>query len=92
MYTKENETGDLYLEKLVKKIGKNEKVTVITSDGLIQLSAVRSGVLRMSAREFENEVRFVSGEIHKIIDRLGSEKLGTIGENNCGKTRADQTK
>ena len=92
MYTKENETGDLYIEKLVNKIGKNEKVTVVTSDGLIQLSAVRSGVLRMSAREFENEVRFVSGEIHKIIDRLGSEKLGTIGENNCGKTRTDQTK
>ncbi len=92
VYTKENETGDLYIEKLVNKIGKNEKVTVVTSDGLIQLSAVRSGVLRMSAREFENEVRLVSSEIHKIIDRLGSEKLGTIGENNCGKTRTDQTK
>lgn len=91
VYTKENETGDLFIEKLVGKIGKNEKVTVVTSDGLIQLSALRSGVLRMSAREFENEVNLVSSEIHKIMSRLHSQRLGTVGENNKEKDRKPQS-
>lgn len=65
-YTKENETGDAYIEKLVADIGKNHSVSVVTSDGLIQLSAVRAGVLRITAREFENEV----DEVYKRIEQL----------------------
>ncbi len=68
VYTMERETADLYIEKLVQEIGKNEQVRVVTSDALIQVSAVRSGVLRMSAREFQEEVASVSREIRKILD------------------------
>lgn len=57
VYTEERETGDVYIERLVSEIGKNENVRVVTSDGMIQLSAVRFGVLRVSAREFEREDR-----------------------------------
>lgn len=53
VYTRENETGDCYIETLVAQIGTNEQVTVATSDGLVQLGALRSGVLRMSARELK---------------------------------------
>ena len=67
VYTKEKETGDMYIEKLVQEIGKNDQVRVVTSDGLIQLSAVRSGVLRMSAAEFEIEVNTVGEEIGKVL-------------------------
>ena len=67
VYTKEKETGDMYIEKLVQEIGKNDQVRVVTSDGLIQLSAVRSGVLRMSAAEFEREVNAVGEEIGKVL-------------------------
>ena len=67
VYTKEKETGDMYIEKLVQEIGKNDQVRVVTSDGLIQLSAVRSGVLRMSAAEFETEVNAVGEEIGKVL-------------------------
>ena len=56
VYTKEGETGDAYIESLVAQIGKNYAVRVATSDALVQLSSMRSGVLRMSARELRLEV------------------------------------
>ena len=84
-YTKENETADMYIEKLVSQIGKNEQVRVVTSDGLIQLSAVRSGVLRVSAREFESEVEKVSGEIQNVLKRLHNRAKTSIGENIAAK-------
>ncbi len=51
VYTKENETADAYIESLAAQIGNNYAVRVATSDALVQLSSLRSGVLRMSARE-----------------------------------------
>ncbi len=56
VYTREGETGDAYIESLVAQIGANYAVRVATSDALIQLSSIRSGVLRVSARELEAEV------------------------------------
>ena len=56
VYTKENETGDAYIEALVHEIGSNYNIRVATSDGLVQLSSLRSGVLRMSARELKQEL------------------------------------
>ena len=70
VYTREKETGDMYIEKLLHNIGKNDQVRVVTSDGLIQLSAVRSGVLRMSALEFEREVNAVGEEIGKVLAQV----------------------
>ena len=56
VYTKENETGDCYIEGLVAQIGTNYNLRVATSDSLVQLGALRSGVLRMSARELREEL------------------------------------
>ena len=56
VYTKENETADAYIEALVAKIGPNYNVRVATSDALVQISSLRSGVLRLSARELQEEV------------------------------------
>lgn len=70
VYTKERELGDVYIEKLVSKIGKNHRVRVVTSDGLIQLSAVRFGVLRMSAAEFEREVDNVHAHIGEVLQAV----------------------
>jgi len=56
VYTKEGQTGDRYIETLVAQIGTNYAVKVATSDSLVQLSSLRSGVLRMSARELQEEV------------------------------------
>ena len=70
VYTKENELGDTYIEKLVNQIGRDHSVRVVTSDGLIQLQAVRSGVLRLSAREFREEILAVDKEIGEILQKL----------------------
>ncbi len=53
VYTSEGETADAYIEALVHEIGSNYAVRVATSDSLVQLSSLRSGVLRMSARELK---------------------------------------
>ena len=74
VYTKEGELGDTYIEKLVYEIGEDYSVRVVTSDGLIQLQALRSGVLRMSAREFREEVSENDAEIEKILKKLREKK------------------
>ena len=68
-FTKEGETADMYIERLVGEIGKNESVRVVTSDSLIRLSALRSGVLRTSSREFEAEVDWVLEQIGQIVKK-----------------------
>ena len=67
VFTKENETGDMYIEKLVEEVGKNYSVRVVTSDNLIQVSALRAGVLRVPAREFIKEIERVNDRIKEII-------------------------
>ena len=56
VFTKEGETADAYIEALANEIGSNYAVRVASSDGLIQISSLRSGVLRMSAWELKAEV------------------------------------
>ncbi len=70
-YTKEGETGDMYIEKLVQDIGKNYNVKVATSDNLIQVAALRSGVLRMSANELKEEIEWVNKQIQATIETYG---------------------
>ena len=67
VYTKENESADLYIERLLHEIGKNRAVRLVTSDNLIRLSALGSGVSRTSAREFGNEMDWVMGQIGDIL-------------------------
>ena len=53
VYTKENETADMYIEKLANDIGKNYSV---------------KGVLRMSVKEFSDELDGVMKRIMEYID------------------------
>ena len=73
VYTKEGELGDVYIAKLVKEIGHDFTVKIVTSDGLIQLQAIGSGVLRLSAREFREEVLAVDEEIRDYLKKLREE-------------------
>ncbi len=70
VYTGEDETADAYIERLIHEIGENYSVKVVTSDALLQLSALSGGVMRMSAREFRAEVTAVSAEITSLIEAL----------------------
>ena len=65
VYTKENETGDSYIESLIAQVGGNYNLRVATSDGLVQLSSLRSGVLRLPARELAAEIEEAKKEMRQ---------------------------
>ena len=65
VYTPEGQTADAYIEALADEIGKNYAVRVATSDALVQLSSMRSGVWRMSARELREEVEAAQKEMRQ---------------------------
>lgn len=80
VFTPAGETGDMYIERLADEIGRNYAVRVVTSDNLIRLSALRSGVLRTSAKEFAGELEWTLGQIGEILKKsewaARPEKLG----------------
>ena len=67
VYTKHGHTADMYIEKLTGEIGRNYSVRVVTSDNLIRLSALRSGVLRTASADFTEEVNWVYEKIREIV-------------------------
>lgn len=69
-YTKESETADALIERLIAEIGKNYALRVASSDGMIQLSGVRAGALRMTARELEAEVESVNERLREYMESL----------------------
>ena len=88
VYTRENETGDMYIESLVRGIGKHDRVWVATSDSLIQLSAFRTGVLRLSARELKAEVDSACGEMTALLQAMDrAQTVARQQEKNGGKSR-----
>ena len=78
VYTDDGETADAYIERLANDIGKNYTVRVVTSDSLIRLSALRSGVLRTSSGEFEGEVAWVLQQIEELLRRTNQGAHTTI--------------
>lgn len=80
VYTKEGELGDVYISKMVKEIGHDFTVKIVTSDGLIQLQAIGSGVLRLSAREFRDEVLAVDDEIREYLKKLHEENESKLSK------------
>jgi predicted RNA-binding protein with PIN domain len=69
VYTKEAETADMYIEKVSHKLAKNNKVRVVTSDALEQLIILGNGALRVSSKEFHNEVQQAEENIRNIIQQ-----------------------
>ncbi len=72
VYTKEAETADSYIEKASYELSKNHRVRVATSDYTQQLIIMGHGALRCSAREFQQEVEQVLGQISEIIRKSNS--------------------
>ena len=65
IYTKEAETADEYIAKTGKKLASEGRVTVATSDSLVQMIIFGSGAIRMSANELENEIRYAEEKIRE---------------------------
>lgn len=68
VYTKEAETADQYIEKVVHEIGKRYHVTVVTSDGIEQIVTLGQGGTLISSREFLEEVNIVRRQIEEEIN------------------------
>lgn len=74
VYTKEAETADQYIEKVVHEIGRKYHVTVVTSDGVEQVVTLGQGGTLISAREFFEEIKLVRKEME---ERCRSREKGT---------------
>ena len=70
VYTKEAETADAYIERTTHDIANTNKVRVVTSDMQEQLIILGSGGLRVSAKEFEEEIKVTAGDIRELIETL----------------------
>ena len=100
VYTKEAETADAYIERVTKKIAKNNDVTVATSDGLEQIIIWGHGARRMSAAELKAEVEQAKIEVRaflaqrrergtsRLFDHLSEEEAKKLEEIRLGKADA----
>ena len=100
VYTKEAETADQYIEKVVHEIGRKYHVTVATSDNVEQVVTLGQGGKLLSARDLRTEVEEVQRQIREeylnrpqkgknyLFDYLDEEISGQMEEVRLGKKRA----
>jgi predicted RNA-binding protein with PIN domain len=74
VFTKQDQTADTYIEKMMFELGPNYNIRVVTGDRLLQNSAVLSGILRMTAKEFEEEITRVTNEITEFVRKLSESR------------------
>ena len=74
VYTKQDQTADAFIEKTMFELGPDYSIKVVTGDKLVQFSAVSSGILRMTSKEFADDVRRVGNEITAFIKKLTEER------------------
>ncbi|MBU3215713.1 NYN domain-containing protein [Clostridium estertheticum] len=86
VFTKEGETADNYIEKMVNNIGRNTEVCVITSDSLEQQITFQRGATRMSSIEFYHEVVNTQRKIEIEIEKKYLEKRNWLEERIDEKT------
>ena len=97
VYTKEAETADQYIEKVVHEIGRKYHVTVATSDNVEQVMTLGQGGKLLSARDLRTEVEEVQRQIREeylnrpqkgknyLFDYLDEEISGQMEEVRLGK-------
>ena len=97
VYTKEAETADQYIEKVVHEIGRKYHVTVATSDNVEQVVTLGQGGKLLSARDLRTEVEEVQRQIREeylnrpqkgknyLFDYLDEEISGQMEEVRLGK-------
>lgn len=75
IFTKENETADQRIERLVREIKRvHRRIIVATSDHTEQWVVFGQGALRKSARELINELENVEKQIHVRVTEEYSDK------------------
>ena len=67
VFTKENQTADMYIEKLSHELGPDYSIRMVSGDRLLQFSAVHSGISRMTTKEFLDELTRIGNEITEFL-------------------------
>ena len=70
VYTRQDQTADAYIEKMMHDLGPDYTVRMVSGDKLLQFSAVHSGISRMTAKEFEEEIIKVSNQINDFLKKM----------------------
>ena len=70
VYTKADQTADTYIEKMMHDLGPDYSIRIITDDRLLQFSAVHSGIIRMTSKEFMDELMRIGNEITEFVRKL----------------------
>lgn len=79
IYTRERESADHYIERMLNDIGKTKKVRVATSDWLEQQVVFGRGGIRISARELKIEVEDCKKNIRAKASRAKAKNNLLIG-------------
>lgn len=74
VFTKEKETADSYIEKLVAKLCEKNRVTVVTNDWAEQQMVLGSGGIRLTVRELILEFEQIKSKINKKIEMPKGQK------------------
>ena len=74
VFTKQDQTADTFIEIMMNDLGPSYTIRVVTADRLLQNSAVLSGILRMTPKEFEDEITAVGNEITEFVRKLSERK------------------
>ena len=75
VYTKADQTADAYIEKLMHELGPDYSIRMVTNDKLLQFSAVHSGISRMTAKEFLDELTRIGNEINDFVRKLSENNV-----------------
>ena len=70
VYTKANQTADACIERMMRELGPDYSIRMITDDRLLQFSAVHSGISRMTSKEFVEELTRIGNEITEFVRKL----------------------
>lgn len=102
VYTREAETADQYIEKTVHKIGRENQVTVATSDRMEQVIILGQGANRVSARGLLEEIQETkssarqewkqqreSGRVY-LFDQVSGEMADYVEKVRLGKKASDE--
>lgn len=80
VYTKEDQTADVYIEQLAHKMGRKYDVTVATSDGLEQITVLSQGCKLMSASELKTDIEHYNNQIRQKLESNVPDKLRLLDD------------
>ncbi len=81
VYTKERETADSYIERLIKELSERNHVSVVTNDWAEQQIILGSGATRITVRELALDFDAAKGKINRRSEKLGKVISNSISKN-----------